>query len=132
EPRGHIDLAPTIADLMQIGIEPPLRGTSLLPEIFGAKPGPRPVLVDLPRSDLMDRRRAVVSGDYKLLSFGDDAQWQLYDVAHDFAETRELGEQMPDKLEQMKKLYSELWAAIPNVPCVGSAVLKGAPPGRGW
>jgi arylsulfatase A-like enzyme len=132
EPRGHIDLAPTIADLMQIRIDPPLRGKSLLPEIFGAKPEPRPVVVDLPRSDLMDRRRAVVSGDYKLLSFGDDAEWKLYDVAHDFAEERELSQQMPDKLEQMKKLYSELWGEIPNVPCVGSAVLKGAPPGRGW
>ena len=67
-PRGHIDLAPTIAALMGLKNRDDFRGQSLLPEIFGAPAAQRPVLVDLPRCDLMDRRRAFVEGDYKLIS----------------------------------------------------------------
>jgi hypothetical protein len=32
----------------------------------------------------------------------------------------------------MKKIYAEESAKIPNVPIVGAAQLKGAPPGRRW
>jgi len=45
---------------MGVAADPPLRGKSLVGEIFGASPEPRPVVVDLPRDNLEDRRRAVV------------------------------------------------------------------------
>jgi arylsulfatase A-like enzyme len=129
-PRGHIDLAPTIADLMAIESTDPWRGKSLLPEIFGGRVEPRPVIVDLPRCDLMDRRRALVDGNYKLISFGDDARFSLYNVAEDFREERELSKSEPAELERMKTLYSELTRRIPNTPVVGDAPLKGAPAGQ--
>lgn len=132
EPRGHIDLAPTIADLMGLETSPPFRGVSLVPEVFGASAESRPVLIDLPRADLMDRRRGVISGDYKLLSFGDDASWQLYDVSKDFEEKNDLSKEQPEKLAEMKALYEKLWAEVPNEKVRGNAALKGAPPGRRW
>lgn len=131
-PRGHIDLAPTIYALMGLKKSADFRGQSLVPEIFGADPEPRPVLADLPRCDLMDRRRAFVDGDYKLISFGDNALFELYNVSKDFLEEHELSKTEPEKLASMKKEYLAFIADIPNVAVVGPAPLKGAPPGQRW
>ncbi len=134
QPRSGIDLAPTIADLMGIleGAEPPLRGRSLLPEVFGAPAEPRPVVVDLPRCDLMDRRRGVIDGPWKLLAFGDDYKFMLFNVEQDPKEEQDLAAKEPEQLERMKKLYQELSATIPNEPVVGGAPLKGARGGQRW
>lgn len=131
-PRSAIDLAPTIADLMGLSERSDFRGESLVPEVFGAPAKQRQVLVDLPRSDLMDRRRAFVDGDYKLISFGDDWSLELYKVTEDFKEERELSKAEPEKLADMKRNYLAFTAKIPNVPVVGSAPLKGARPGQRW
>lgn len=131
-PRSHIDLAPTVADLMGLENRADFRGESLVPEVFGAPSKPRPVLVDLPRSDLMDRRRAFVDGDYKLISFGDDWTLELYKVSEDFKEEHELSKTEPEKLAQLKQEYLAFTSKIPNVPVVGSAPLKGAPKGQRW
>jgi arylsulfatase A-like enzyme len=131
--RGAIDLAPTMADLLGLPLKDHYRGTSLVPEVFGAEARPRPVIVDLPRCDLMDRRRALIDGDYKLIAFGDDWRYQLYDVSKDFAETRELSQSHPKELARMKALYAELSRTIVTRPVVGGAPpLLGAPPGQRW
>ena len=130
--RSQIDLAPTIAELMGVPADPAWPGRSLVPEVFGDTLEDRPIVVDLPRCDLMDRRRAVIDGEYKLLSFGDDSSFSLYKVTEDFAEEHELSETEPDRFEAMKSLYAKLSAKIHNEPVVGSAPLKGAPPGRRW
>lgn len=131
-PRSHIDLAPTIAALMGLKNRDDFRGKSLVPELFGAPAEQRPVLVDLPRCDLMDRRRAFVEGDYKLISFGDDWSLELYKVSEDFKEEHELSKVEPERLAAMKRDYLAFTAEIPNTPVVGSAPLKGAPPGQRW
>jgi choline-sulfatase len=128
-PRGAIDLAPTMADLLGLPLDG-YRGKSLVPEVFGAEPEPRPVIVDLPRCDLMDRRRAMIDGDYKLIAKGDDWSFLLYDVAKDFKEENELSKTEPKKLEEMKALYAKLSAEIPNRPVIGKAPLLGAPPNQ--
>jgi arylsulfatase A-like enzyme len=130
--RSHIDLAPTIAELMGLAQEPPFRGQSLLPEIFGAEAPERPAISDLARSDLMDRRRALISGEYKLIAFGDDTKWLLFNVVKDFKEEHDLSQEEPAKLEEMKALYAKLSAEIPVVPVTGGAPLLGAPRGRRW
>lgn len=131
-PRSHIDLAPTIADLMGIPADPTWPGKSLVPEIFGAEPEPRPVITELPRADLMDRRRALIDGDYKLIAFGDDASYQMYKVSEDFAEKNDLVKVEPERFEAMKKRYLEISATIPKTPVTGGAPLKGAPRGQRW
>jgi choline-sulfatase len=131
-PRSHIDLAPTIADLMNIAPDANWPGKSLVPEIFGSKPEPRPVIAELPRADLMDRRRALIDGDYKLIAFGDDASYQLYKVSEDFKEENDLVKVEPERFEAMKKRYLEISAGIPQVPVTGGAPLKGAPRGQRW
>ncbi len=129
-PRSHIDLAPTVADLMGVPADPPFRGKSLVPEIFGAKAEPRPVIVDLPRCDLMDRRRALIWNGYKLIAFNDDRRFLLYNLDKDPTEEVDLSGKEPDKLAEMKKLYEKLSADIPKVPVTGGVPLKGAPPSQ--
>jgi arylsulfatase A-like enzyme len=129
EPRGAIALAPTIADLLGMPLDP-YRAPSLLPEIFGAKAEPTPVLVDLPRCDLMDKRKALIAGDYKLVVLGDDDKFLLFDVKNDFSEKQNLAKSRPEKLAEMKALYAKLGKDIVTLPVTGSATLKGAPPGQ--
>jgi arylsulfatase A-like enzyme len=131
--RSEIDLAPTIADLMGItNPNPPFRGKSLVPEIFGEVEPERPIIADLPRADLMDRRRAIIVGGWKLIAFGDDARWELYNLNKDPWEEEELSKKRPDKLKEIQIKYRALSQTIPNVPVIGGAKLKGAPPGRRW
>ncbi len=131
-PRSHIDLAPTIADLMGIENPEPWRGTSLVSEVFEGPVEARPVIVDLPRCDLMDRRRALIDGDYKLIAFGNDSSFQLYNVARDFKEEHELSKTEADKFAELMEHYQQLSKQIPNTPVVGGAPLKGARPGQRW
>ena len=80
----------------------------------------------------MDRRRALVWKGYKLIAFGDDKNFLLFDVAHDPAEQQDLATKDPDRFASMKKLYNELSAEIPVVPVKGGVALRGAPPSQRW
>jgi hypothetical protein len=53
-------------------------------------------------------------------------------VTDDFREERELSKSEPAQLERMKARYREVTASVKEEPVVGSAPLKGAPPGRRW
>jgi arylsulfatase A-like enzyme len=130
--RSHVDLAPTIAELMRLPMDPPFRGRSLVPELFGGPIEPRRIIVEVVRNNLMDRRRAVIADGHKLIAFGDDVRFELYDLDEDPAETEEISKSAPERLEQMKKIYFEESEKVPRVPVVGGGALKGAPPGRGY
>lgn len=128
--RSHIDLAPTIADLMGVKAEPAFRGVSLVDELFGSPQPPRPVMIDLPRDDLQDRRRAVIDSGWKLISFGDDRRQQLFHLAEDPGEEKDLAKSNPEQLARMQAVLKRLDAEIPTVPVSGGVNLKGAPGGR--
>lgn len=132
EPRSHIDLAPTILELMGYPAAKHMRGKSLVPELRGAKAKRRVVVADLTRDNLQDRRRAVIDGDLKLLVAGDDKAFWLFNVAEDPYERRDL---VADKaeFERMKRLYFQESARIPNTEIRGDLVpLRNAPEGRRW
>ena len=131
-PRSHIDLAPTILSLMGLDVDPPLRGKSLVPELRGKKPEPRPIVADLPRDNLQDRRRAIIVDGYKLLAIGDEKKWRLYHVAEDPREKKNLtGDRTI--FNKMKRKYEAISATIALKPVRGSKPdLRNAPPGRRW
>jgi choline-sulfatase len=131
-PRSHIDLAPTFIGLMGLPPDPALRGESLVAEIYGGETLPRPVVIDLPRDDLQDRRRALVEGDLKLIARGDDERWLLYDLAADPRERKNLTDSEPALFRRMKGRYVELSRAIPIEEVRGEVKLKNAPEGRRW
>ncbi|MFO0568851.1 MAG: sulfatase [Polyangiaceae bacterium] len=131
-PRGHIDLAPTFAELMGVPDDPPFRGKSLVSEVFGGPTPLRPVVVDLPRSDIMDRRRAVIDERWKIIELGNGEEWLLFDVEKDPKEENDLSASDPERFAAMKELYEKLSSEIPNEPIPGLVGLKGAPNGQRW
>jgi len=94
--RSHIDLVPTLLDLM--GIAAPadgeLRGKSLLGDldVKGGAFEERDVYIDMPAGPYNGVRRAVITGDtpgMKLISSGGN-RYQLFDLASDPAEKNDL------------------------------------------
>jgi choline-sulfatase len=124
-PRSHIDLAPTIVELTGVEGAPEFRGQSLVPELFGAEPAARPVLMDLPPDSNNDERRALVDGDYKLLVYGGDYRFELYNLAADPEEKKNLAKREPEKLTEMKALYQKVWGEVPKVKPFGGNKLMG-------
>ncbi|MGK3983541.1 sulfatase [Sorangium sp. So ce136] len=124
-PRSSIDLAPTILELTGAPAEPSFPGKSLVPELHGAKAEPRDVIVDLPRTSDNDRRRALIHGQHKLIAYGDDDAFDLFDVVADPGELKDLKREQPSVFEEMKALYKERSAAIKDVCPKNTAKLKG-------
>jgi choline-sulfatase len=81
--RSAVDLAPTILDLFGVTADPAMKGRSLVSEIYGAPGEERDVVVDLPMTSDSGRRRALLSGDQKLICFDDDVRCKLYDLKAD-------------------------------------------------
>jgi arylsulfatase len=81
----------------------------------------------------MDRRRAVIDGDWKIVALGDEKEWLLFDVAKDPKEENDLREKEPERFQRMKELYEKLSKDIPVVPVSGQGpALLGAPSGQRW
>ncbi|HQP34450.1 MAG TPA: sulfatase, partial [Polyangiaceae bacterium] len=76
--RSHVDLVPTIFDLLGVKKPEGLPGTSLMSEIVGEPQPQRPVICDLPADTLNVRRRALIDEQgMKLISFGRDVRYEL-------------------------------------------------------
>jgi arylsulfatase A-like enzyme len=124
-PRSMVDLAPTILDLFGVPKDPQMVGESLVPEMKGAEAEPRDVIIDLPRSSDNDRRRAFIRGNHKLIAFGDDFSFQLYDVVADPAEKKDLAKTDKELFASMKKAYDEAMKKVPEVCPKMTEKLKG-------
>lgn len=112
---GHlIDLVPTILDVTGLAdsVEqertadetaqiPPFAGRSLLPTIMNDEPVDREFLWWLHEGN-----RAVRVGDWKLVAAKGDP-WELYNLADDRAEQKNLATQMPDKVSELEAVWQE-------------------------
>tara|TARA_Y100000766_G_scaffold48383_1_gene38683 strand:+ start:1961 stop:2626 length:666 start_codon:yes stop_codon:yes gene_type:complete len=103
-PAHVIDLAPTLLDLA--GLKPakkePAPGRSLKPTFEGDG---KPLHEHL--WWLHEGHRALRSGDWKLVAAEGDP-WELYNLASDRTETRNLAQSHPKRVEEMK----QRWQAI--------------------
>jgi arylsulfatase A-like enzyme len=104
----------------------------LVPELYGLQARPRPVVADLPRDNLQDRRRALIRGNDKLIAFGDDHYFMLFDLGRDPEETRDLILSDPERAREMRELYQDVSEGIGLAEVTGYSELKGAPEGRKW
>ncbi|MCU0978581.1 MAG: sulfatase-like hydrolase/transferase [Pirellulaceae bacterium] len=115
EPVCNLDLLPTACALA--GIEPPrdrpLDGASILP-LFETEPLQRPHPLYW-QYDFAISRPWVISlraGPWKLLANAGLDQFQLYHVADDIGEQRDLAAQHPERVQalasEMKKLHAEI------------------------
>ncbi|HET9932573.1 MAG TPA: sulfatase [Polyangiaceae bacterium] len=129
--RSHIDLAPTILELMGQPIPPDMQGKSLVPELLGGQPESRePILVELTEDSHNPYRRGLISGDYKIIDFG-RSKYELYDLSHDPGELHDLSKERKDELERMQKLLEEKVRTLPVVEPYGGAKLKSGATARG-
>ncbi|MEP7049764.1 MAG: sulfatase [Pseudomonadota bacterium] len=124
ERRSHIDLAPTILDLMGVAPEPAFMGRTFAPELFGAKPDNRePILSELTEDSHNPPRRAVIQGDYKLIVIK-ERKYMLFNLSKDPGEETDLAATEPDALNEMKAVYSKLYEKMPVVEPYGGVTLK--------
>ncbi len=123
-PRSHLDIAPTVAELMGHTGANPFVGQSLVKELRGAVPSARPVLVELPADTNNEARGAVIDGSYKLLSFA-DFRYQLFDLSSDPGEKHDLSKTQPERFAELKRRYLDLTGALARVKPWGGMELKG-------
>ncbi len=121
-PRSAVDLAPTILALLGVapdgaldgGATASFEGRSLVPEFYGAPPEPRDVAIDLPETSDNDRRRALVHGTLKIIAFGKDTYFQVFDLASDPSESKPITKGAI--FEEMLARYRSLEKTVKDVP----------------
>jgi choline-sulfatase len=124
ERRSHIDLAPTILELM--GIAPPadFQGRSLVPELRGKAPDSRePILCELAEDTHNPPRRAAIEGKFKLIEF-ERGRMALYDLSRDPGEKTDLAKELPSELRTMKETLATAFGALGSFPPYGGGKLR--------
>ncbi len=120
QPVSAMDLYPTLcaAAGVRVPSETKLDGVNLLPFLRGDAPGaPHPILFWK-----KDEQGAVRSGEWKLLV--DGAKQQLFNLADDPAEKRDLASREPEVVRRLRQAWSEWSASLPpraNPPNVSPA-----------
>ncbi|MDB5216331.1 MAG: Choline-sulfatase [Myxococcaceae bacterium] len=113
--RGHADVAPTVLELL--GAQPiaSLHGTSLVSELRGGASATRDVIADLPEDEYNERRRALIHDRIKIIAFGNDVRYALYDLEADPKESDDLMRKRPDLADEMRRRYKEASKGIVEV-----------------
>ncbi len=117
--RSHIDLIPTMFDLLGAKPNPELRGKSFVGELYGGEAEPRDVMSDLPEDSYNERRRALIHGGWKLIAFANDVRYELYNLAEDPAEKTNLFKKDAEKAREMVERYKEANKTIVEAPVKG-------------
>lgn len=125
EPRTHIDIAPTIMDLMHVDPLPGFQGKTLVPEIYGeeAPKSREPLLLELAEDTNNASRRAIIEGDFKLIVL-DGVRKQLFNLKEDPGEEKDLAAELPDKVKDLDAKLKEKFAALPVIAPFGGNKLK--------
>lgn len=126
--RSTIDLVPTTLELMGIPLPPGtgdtndfLSGTSLVADAMpaaGATPEVRDILVDMPAGPYNDMRRALITGDLKLIS-SNDARFELYDLAADPEESKNLFKKGDERTRSIEERYAAVKAGLREIRVTG-------------
>ena len=95
-------------------------------------PEARDVIIDLPRTSNSDRRRAVIHDHYKLIAYGDDSYYQVFDIDADPTESKSLEKTERAKFDEMVALYKRKKKEIKDIGPYACRTLKGAPVGRAY
>jgi arylsulfatase A-like enzyme len=122
--RSHIDLAPTVLELM--GVAPPsdFQGRSLVPELYGATPESRePILCELPEDSHNPPRRAVIQGPLKLIEF-ERGRTALYDLASDPGELVNVAKERPADSTAMKRTLATSFGALGSFAPYGGGKMR--------
>jgi arylsulfatase A-like enzyme len=130
ERRSHIDLAPTIMDLLGQPAHSGFVGKTMVPELYGsaAADDREPILLELPADSHNPPTKALLKGDFKLIIDEAAPRYRLFNLTKDPDERRDLAKdsRFKDKLAEMKKLAEDAWSKHPFVkPFGGKKVVGG-------
>ncbi len=112
--RSHIDLGRTLCELAGVAAPDSFRGVSLIPELGGARPPPRDIVIDMPYTDQAPRRRALIRGDDKIVVTETEEQPQVFDLRADPGEQHDLGKS--DRAAALRSAWVEVDRALPDFP----------------
>lgn len=122
--RSHIDLAPTMLELLGVPVPDGFQGKSLMPELYGGEPESRePILTELAEDSHNPPRRALVLGDWKIIAF-ERERYQLFELSKDPGELRDLASERPKELERMKAALKARYATLPTIAPYGGGKLR--------
>lgn len=110
DPVIHTDLYPTLLDLADIPAVPQehLDGKSLLPEIHNnEKNEDRDLFWHYPHYHRTKPYSAIRSGDMKLIEFLEDSSVELYDLANDFSESKDLSVSQPETVAKLREKLNQ-------------------------
>ena len=147
EPISGVDVLPTLCEISGISVpgDRPIDGTSFLPVIEGGTLDRRVPLFWHYYRALGGPRVALRNGDWKVLGFWDGPdrpgdgvladshmklikgtkliRFELYNLAEDVSETKDLASEQPERLKRMSdmlnQMYDEVLAEGPNWPEAG-------------
>jgi len=105
EPVISLDVVPTVLAAVGRPAKPEdkLDGVDLMPYLSGEKSG-RPHDVLYWR---FHAKQAIRSGDWKLVKEQRQDRWELYNLADDIGESKNLAEKMPEKVKELEKAWQE-------------------------
>jgi arylsulfatase A-like enzyme len=125
EGRTHIDLAPTIMELMKLDPHEGFQGKSLVPEIYGEEePASRePLILELSEDTNNPARRAIIEGDYKLITF---ESWKkmLFNIKEDPGEEKDLAKDEPEKVKELEAKLKAEFEKLPVIKPFGGNKLR--------
>jgi len=106
-PASTLDTLPTLADILGVKLdsERPLDGVSLLPVILGSSPDERPGAAPLPF--LSGKAAALHQGSLKAIRPGKEGEWELYDLAQDPGESKNLATERPEQLAELTSRFAQ-------------------------
>ena len=102
---GHVDVLPTVLDLLGVSVTDRFRGVSLMPWLEGTGPtnGP-PVLGETHKPEAKSNQRSIVQGEFKYILHQADGSEELYNLTQDPREENDLAAGMPEKVTLMANL----------------------------
>jgi arylsulfatase A-like enzyme len=116
--RSHVDVVPTVLDLMGIPADDPLlHGKTLLKDIATGAPEDHDIYIDMPDGPYNDMRRSVITGPgagLKLIEMQGGSS-VLYDLALDPKETKNIASDSA-RMKEAKEAMAKMRATVKEIP----------------